>query len=71
MPRPGNTPLLFFAPRYLMDLATRPERSWLVQQLSGEWFGLRPGRGRPSPSSRFVTWLIYLPGWGAADWFSN
>ena len=55
-----------------MDEArSRPGRGWLVQQLSGEWFGLRPGRGRPSPSSRFVTWLIYLPGWGAADWFSN
>ena len=65
MPRPGNTPLLFFAPRYLMDLATRPGRGWLVQQLSGEWFGVPrpdcttaavfpnrspcPGRGTPPP----------------------
>ncbi|MCA9944242.1 MAG: hypothetical protein KC449_12220 [Anaerolineales bacterium] len=28
-----------------MDEArSRPGRGWLVQQLSGEWFGLRPGR---------------------------
>ena len=47
MSRPEHAPFPLFPLRYLVHLTTRPGRGWLVQQLSGDWFGLCPGRGTP------------------------
>ena len=49
LPRPGTSLLPIFTLRYLLDLTSRPECGWLVQELSGRWSGPCPGRGTPPP----------------------